>query len=189
MAIEDARRWNERYRNGYIGAEPRPRAILELARPYMKSDGLVLDLAMGLGANARWLVERGFHVLGVDISSEAVFRARKSCPQIMAVIADLNDFILPEQSFDAVLNFYFLDRAVLRNFPRILRPGGIAIVETLTMQMLDIKPELPPENLLNNGELPGFFSNWRILHYQEEWQTSDHGGQKSVASLIAQFPG
>lgn len=189
MAREDARRWNERYRTGYIDAEPGARSILGLALPCLKPGGLVLDLAMGLGANARWLVERGFRVVGVDISGVAVLRARARCPRIQAVIADLDEFVLPEHTFSAVLNFYFLDRALLRGLPRLLQPGGVAIVETLTREMLGVKPDLPPEFLLEKGELADLFSGWRILHYQEGWQASDHGGQKSVASLIAQLPG
>ncbi len=189
MAKDDARRWNTRYRNGFYGAEPKPRAVLDHALPYLDSNGLTLDLAMGLGVNARWLVERGFRVMGIDISNEAVFYAKAHCPKLMAILADLDDLVLPAGYFSTLLNFYFLKRDLLADFPRILRPGGIAIVETLTLDMLQTHPEMPVEFLLQRDELPGLFVGWEILFYQEGWQPADHGGKKSIASLIARYPG
>jgi SAM-dependent methyltransferase len=189
MPRNDAERWNTRYREGYYGKAAEPRAVLEMALPNLRPNGLILDLAMGLGVNACWLVERGYRVIGVDIASAAVIPAKANCPQLMAVIADLDELVLPEQAFHAVLSFYYLNRKLLREFPRILRPGGIAIVETLKIDMRQIKPELPEVNLLQDGELKGLFSGWDILFYQEGWQPSAHGGQKSIASLIARLPG
>ncbi|GAP14692.1 protein containg methyltransferase domain [Longilinea arvoryzae] len=188
MSKDDSRRWNARYRDQFYDVEPLPRPILESALPYLKPDGLALDLAMGLGVNARWLVERGFRVLGVDVSSEAIIYAKKRCPQLMAVLADLDDLFLPSRSFSTILNFYFLKRDLILDFTRMIQPGGIAIVETLTIDMLTLNPEVPAEFLLQKGELPGLFKNWKILLYQEGWRPANHGGQKSVASLIAQFP-
>ncbi|TLN05573.1 class I SAM-dependent methyltransferase, partial [bacterium] len=165
---------------------PRPRELLALALPYLRPRGLILDLAMGLGVNARWLVEHEFRVVGVDIASKAVLQAKRRCPPLMGVIADLNEFPIPTLAFDAVLNFYFLDRGLLQDLARIVRPGGFAIVETLMVDMLEIRPDMPREYLLQKEELPGFFSAWNILFYQEGWRASDHGGQKSIARLIAQ---
>ncbi|HWQ03900.1 MAG TPA: methyltransferase domain-containing protein [Longilinea sp.] len=189
MAVEDAQRWNKRYRTAYYQQGSEPRVILERALPYLNQNGLVLDLAMGLGANARWMVERGYQVLGVDISNAAVFQAKKDCPQLMAVVADLNEYFFPAKAFSTILNFYFLDREIIRDFSRILQPNGIAIVETLTVDMLEIKPDMPEEFLLQNGELFQLFTGWNILEYQEGWRTSARGGKKSVASLIARLPG
>ncbi len=188
MAKDDSQRWNARYRNQFYATEPLPRAILESALPHLNPQGLALDLAMGLGVNARWLAERGFRVLGVDVSSEAVVYAKKRCPQLMAVLADLDALYFPARAFSTVLNFYFLKRDLLLDFARIIQPGGIAIVETLTIDMQKLSPELPAEFLLQKGELPDLFAGWKILFYQEGWRPADHGGQKSVASLIAQFP-
>lgn len=189
MPREDAGRWNARYREGFFGQKPKPRAILDRALPYLRPNGLILDLAMGLGGNACWLVQRGFRVMGVDISSVAVAQAKADCPQLMAVIADLVEFHFPDHCFDAVLNFYFLDRNLLHDLARILRPGGIAVVETLTVDMRQIRPDLPEENLLQKGELQTFFAGWDILYRQAGWQASDHGGQKSVAGMIARIRG
>ena len=58
----------------------------------MPAAGLALDIAMGLGGNAGLLIERGMQVVGVDISSVAVQRAKERLPSLMAVRADLTQF-------------------------------------------------------------------------------------------------
>lgn len=188
MPAIDADRWNARYRQGWHAVPHQPREILKCAEKYLPHGGLVLDLAMGIGLNAWWLMKHNYRVVGVDISSEAVFCAKQRNPELMAIIADLSEYYFPSKAFSAVLNFYFLDRSLLRDFARILVPNGIAVVESLTTDMLEIKPELPENFLLNKGELEDLFSGWTIHFYQEGWQSSDHGGKKAIASIIAQLP-
>jgi len=188
MASEDAERWNRRYRTAYYHGGTQPRAILERALPYISKNGLILDLAMGLGGNARWLIDRDYQVFGVDVSREAVFQAKKNCPKLMAVIGDLNEYNFPDKTFSTIINSYFLDRKIIKDFPRILQPKGVAIVETLTVDMLEIKPDLPADYLLQKGELIDLFAGWNIFEYQEGWRTSARGGKKSVASLIGGLP-
>jgi len=82
--------------------------------------------------------------VGVDISSVAVMKARRRLPDLMAVVADLNAFSIPDQSFDAILNFYFLQRDLWQLYKRALRPGGVLFLETLTQEMLNIQPDMDP---------------------------------------------
>lgn len=189
MTQGDAERWNARYQAGWQGEKPQPRELLSLALPFLSPNGLILDVAMGLGVNAHWLIAHGYRVLGMDIASAAVFSAKRREPALLAVIADLEEFVFPEATFTAVLNFYYLNRKLLLGLPGILRPGGVVIIETLTVDMLKVKPDLPAEFLLQKSELPRLFSKWKIHFYDEGWRPSDHGGQKSVARLIAQLPG
>jgi hypothetical protein len=48
-----------------------------------------------------------------------------------------------------------------------------------------MRPDLPPDFLLQPGELRQAFRDWEIMLYREGWIASDHGTQKAVASLIA----
>lgn len=68
-------------------------------------------------------------------------------------------------------------------------PNGFAVVETLTAGMLEIRPELPGEFLLQADELRDLFSGWTVHYYFEGWRDSEHGGRKAIASMIAQLPG
>ena len=68
MPVADAQRWNQRYREGQHAGFDRPRAFLLAQAAWLPTHGLALDVAMGLGANAAWLLSRGLRVIGVDIS-------------------------------------------------------------------------------------------------------------------------
>jgi len=186
MTLSDAERWNERYLQDERFAtftQPRP-FLVENAR-FLPDSGLALDIAMGLGGNAGFLLERGLRVLGVDISWVAVQRARRQHPGLMAVTADLNHFHLPDQAFDVIVNFYYLQRDLWVAYQRLLRPGGVLIIETLTMDMLSLHPETDPKYLLRPGELREAFSGWEILVYREGWVESRAGQPQAVASLVA----
>ncbi len=188
MPLSDAIRWDARYREEISDGRARPRPFLLQNLELLPRRGTALDIAMGLGANSRVLVEHGLTVYGVDVSIEATRRARQKTPQIRAICADLTTFRMPRQAFDVVLNLYYLQRDLLAELNTIIRPGGIAIVETLMVDMLQVKPELNPDYLLQPGELRTLFSGWEILQYREGWGPSDSRKARSVASLVARFP-
>src|SRR5258708_39841285 len=107
MPVSDAIRWNERYRD-LAGEPPTPRDWLLEQQAWLPAGGLALDVAMGQGGSAGWLLEHGWRVVGVDISGVAARRARARWPRLMAVVADLDGLVLPERAFDLILNFYYL---------------------------------------------------------------------------------
>jgi len=102
--------------------------------------GAVLDLGCGTGSYAKALVRRGFEVTGVDFSDAMLKRARTEVPSARAafVAADINDRLpFPGATFDAVLSVLSFDhvadaRAVLREVRRVLKPGGVLLVVTLS---------------------------------------------------------
>jgi len=188
MSADDAGRWNARYQQGWHSNESKPREVLSRAAQLFQPGSLVLDLAMGMGTNAHWLLQNGFRVVGVDVSSVAVQSAKHQNQNLMAFVGDLSEFHFPPAAFSAVINFYFLDRNVLSNLSQILIPKGFAVIETLTADMLKIRPELPGEFLLQAGELRDLFSGWIEHYYFEGWRDSEHGGKKAIASIIAQLP-
>jgi SAM-dependent methyltransferase len=186
MTSQDARRWNERYsQDERFATFTQPRPFLLDNAGFLPDSGLALDIAMGLGGNAGFLLERGLRVLGVDISWVAVQRAKRQYPDLMAVNADLNAFYLPTQTFDVILNFFYLQRGLWIDYRRALRPGGILILETLTLDILRIHPGTDPNYLLAPGELRQAFGGWEILAYQEGLEESRMGQPQSVASLVA----
>src|SRR5207247_5889259 len=66
MSIE---RWNERYRSGDFERQPSPLVIEATAA---LAPGRALDLACGAGRNAIYLADRGWRVVAVDGSIEAL---------------------------------------------------------------------------------------------------------------------
>lgn len=190
MPKQDAVRWNHRYKNElhYTRGRDLPCALLKENSHLLPKEGKVLDVAMGNGRNAAFLAQKGFLVIGVDIAFEAVYYAKKRSPQLNAWVADLENCYLPLNYFDVILNFYYLQRSLLKKFIDLLKPGGLVFLETLTMPMRSIKPEISEEFLLAEGELLSIFSGWEILYYMEGWANSSDGKRKSIVSLIARSP-
>jgi tellurite methyltransferase len=188
MARLDAVRWNERYRQEWYRSASAPRELLVENVHFLPHTGLIFEAALGMGANANFLIQRGLDVIGVDISDVAVLQARQRTPRLQAVIADLEHFYLPAEKFAGILNFYYLDRALFPVYRQALHPGGILFIETLTRVMLEEMPDLDPKYLLAPGELKQAFSGWEILVYREGWITSRRGSHKAVASLVARKP-
>ena len=98
----------------------------------------VLDLGCGAGVPAtKLLTERGFDVLGLDISAVQIERARQLVPAASFEQGDMVTWDAASASLDAVVSFYALihvpledQQGVLRKIRRWLRPGGhfLAIV-------------------------------------------------------------
>ena len=70
--------WNESYASGQLPwdtGQPEP-LLVEFVTSGAVTPGSTLEIGAGTGTNAIWMAERGFDVLGVDVSPLAVERAR-----------------------------------------------------------------------------------------------------------------
>lgn len=189
MPLEDAHRWNTRYQHDLRDSFTEPRSLLVDNAHLLPTSGLAIDLAMGLGGNAAFLIEYGLQVIGVDISDTAIRNACESLPQLIPVIADLTNFFLPVASFNVIINFFYLQRDLWPLIALALKPGGILIYETLTIDMQVIHPEIDPEFLLLPGELAQAFPGLQTITYKEGWQNLHSRHPRPVASLVARRPG
>jgi SAM-dependent methyltransferase len=106
----------------------------------LPAGGRVLDLACGTGRIAAPLAELGFEVAGLDISRRALAVAAERAPQLDLRHGDLRELPWPDESFDAVINLwtafgYFEtqgeDERALAEIARVLRPGGIFLIDTV----------------------------------------------------------
>jgi hypothetical protein len=61
MSMQDAMKWNHRYRPPESSARSTPRSFLIEQAAALPRCGLALDIAMGLGCNAAYLSMRGLH--------------------------------------------------------------------------------------------------------------------------------
>lgn len=191
MPSEAASRWNTRYLEDTSSTFDQPRSLLVDHADLLPSGGLALDLAMGTGGNAGFLLKQGLGVIGVDISYVGVNKAHAKHPTLMAVVADLERFSIPPHKFDVILDFLYLQRDLWQLISEGLKIGGLFFIECLTEGMLSIHPEINPTYLLRAGELQRAFSsgdlgkNLEILYYYEGWQTESNLHRRAMASLIA----
>ena len=182
MSGNDASRWNARYRERGLVKWSEPRDLLVRFQMLISPGALVLDMAMGLGANARFLSAKGCRVVGVDISEVAVQIAKHQCNSIMSIIGDSKSIMFPICTFDAILNFYFLDRKLFELYKKTLKPGGILILETPS-EVADSE-EFPVEYLLVRNELLHVFSSWDILYRNRVRIPSESRGMKVIEKTI-----
>jgi SAM-dependent methyltransferase len=117
--------------------------ILEESRgraPHMHSSKLIVDLGCGSGIWTRTLVDSGYQVLGVDLSSAMIELARQRVPQGSFLVASFIDAALPDchavTALGEVFNYLFDAQhslSALRGmFQRVfdaLEPGGTFIFD------------------------------------------------------------
>lgn len=186
---DDRERWDRRYdTNEYIhGKKP-----LEFLRQSLSllPGGKALVLAMGEGRNAIFLAEQGYDVEGCDISPIAVEKASRQAAEvgvrIKAFEADLEDYRPEQGQYDLITCFYYLQRDLIPRMKAALRPGGMVVMETYTVENLKIGQHGPKkrEFLLEENELLRLFMDigMKIVFYRE----TVIDGKKAVASIVAE---
>jgi tellurite methyltransferase len=190
-AMHESARWNARY-----AAQPPPQVVTpnpflhqHLAHLAKIPRGRVLELAMGEGHNAIFLAQQGLSVTGVDISAIAVERAQQLAKHLGVSldlqVADLRTTKLPENTYDAIVCFYYLDRQLFPQMVATLRPGGVLMYETYTSEQAQYGRPTNPAYLLQPNELLEAFKDFRIRVYRD--LVLD--GLKAVASLIGEKSG
>jgi tellurite methyltransferase len=150
--------------------------------------GRALDVAMGNGRNAIYLAQAGFTVEGIDNSPEAIESARKAAKEagvaITAQIADLEggDYLIEKSAYNVIICFNYLHRPLIPQIKEGLRPGGVVVYETFTVDQVPFGHPRNPDYLLKYNELLEMFRDFRCLRYHE----GTIGGYKAVAGLVAQ---
>jgi len=101
----------------------------------------ILDCPCGFGRHSIPLARAGFRVTGADRSQVLLDEARRRAgeTELELVQADYRELPLPDGRFDAVFNLFTSigytgregDTQALREFRRVLRPGGELLVETM----------------------------------------------------------
>jgi SAM-dependent methyltransferase len=172
MAEEDRARWDERYKTGDWANTDKPARILEDAEAWLSPPGLALDVACGAGRNALWLARRGFTVFAVDISREGLERLRRRARDerldIHLVQADLERFAFPGDKFDLIVNTRFLLRSLFPAFRGALKPGGLLLLETFSVDEIEtLGGGMRRDHTLERGEVGEVFGEFEVLLYEE----------------------
>lgn len=161
-----------------------PSAVLVRHRDRLPK-GKALDVAMGYGRHARYLAEAGWEVDGIERDPEAIASvgadARQRGLPIRTIQADLETHRLPIAAYDLVVCFFYLDRALIPQLRETLKPGGVIVYETFTIENQHRfgKPGRT-EFCLQPNELLSLFRGFEVLEAREGMVNGQY-----VASLVA----
>jgi len=113
------------------GRDLHERPWLERFAARLPEGGKVLDIGCGMGGPvARWLIERGFEVSGVDSSPSMIALCRERFPKAAWHVADMRSLALGE-SYDGLIAWHSLfhlsqddQRPLFARFAAHSRPGA-----------------------------------------------------------------
>jgi SAM-dependent methyltransferase len=126
----------------------------------------------------------------VDFVARAVATAAARHPAILGVVADTRALPFASASLDAIVCVSFLDRALFPVLARLLRPGGVLVYETFTLEHLDLVASgrsRGPSNasyLLGRSELPRLVAPLAVRE-AAEGLVIDDAGERHVARVVA----
>lgn len=110
----------------------------------LKKGARILDLGCGAGLTSLKLSQRGFIVVGIDISENMLELARKNCTKVglecnaTFQLGNAEELVLQDNSFDTVIamgviEYLKWDRWALQEIHRVLKPRGYLIVTVPNM--------------------------------------------------------
>lgn len=194
--------WDERYATDEFvyGRQPNDFLVSQVSALPL---GKVLCLAEGEGRNAVWLARQGYQVTAVDASAVGLEKARRLAAEheveVEIIQADLGDFDIASESWDAVVSIFCHLPAVLRRqvHARVvngLRSGGVLLLEAYTSRQLEFGTGGPPvaEMMMDkdvlSDELDGL-----VFRYAEECvryvnEGRFHHGEGAVVQLVGSKP-
>lgn len=165
--------WDRKYSRPSFIFGKTPAKFLAENFDFLMPQSKVLDMGMGEGRNAVFLAQKGHQVTGVDISSVAVKKsymlAKEFNVRIKGVVASLEKYKIPDETFDAIICFYYVDRSLITKIQKWLKPGGILIYEayTLAQRNLPSNRKEPTSYFLKPQELLSMFPGMTVLKYEE----------------------
>ncbi len=151
-----AKKWDKKYLASQKTTEVKPAWLLKHHGQHLPLKGKALDLACGLGGNARFLAMCGLTVDAWDISDVALTNLNNFAAinrlAISPSICDIEQMIFPYQQYDIIIISNYLNRQVLKQIPQALKPNGKLYIQTF---LLPIQKNAPNNQsfYLTSGEL------------------------------------
>lgn len=195
--------WDERYSGESYAYGKQPNDFLLQNYQQIARQGRVLCLAEGEGRNGVFLAQQGLDVLAVDASAVGMAKAQKLAEEkgvkLHTQVADLADFVIEPESWDAIVSIFCHLPRVLRSqlhhqAVRGLRPGGVFILEAYTPEQLSYKTggpavvEMTMQLADLREELAGLDIRLGEERIREVHEGEYHTGTGAVVQLLAVKP-
>lgn len=198
--------WDQRYSEPEFAYGQQPNDFLVACLSAIPNNGKVLCLAEGQGRNAVYLAQQGHQVSAVDQSAIGLQRAEQLAAEkgvtIQIVVADLADFELGQNQWDAIVSIAahlppVIRKKVHQQISTALKPNGVLILEAYTPAHLALPgiggpPPHQAELLMSldqlQQELAGltFEVGHEIERHLEEGPY--HSGLSGVVQILARKP-
>jgi SAM-dependent methyltransferase len=178
---ETAKKWDRKYAESDPKQPVRPAWVLQQHLKKLPLKGRALDLACGLGGNARLMAQCGLTVDAWDISDVALTH-----------ISDFDQMLFPYQQYDVITLSRYLNRSLWPQIAQALKPGGKVFVQTFLGPMQANGPQNPdfyltPGELVKLTENGQAWSNFKVDIQGEGW-LADGDASHRYAWLIATKP-
>lgn len=163
-----------------------PSAWLLSCGDLLPARGEVLDVACGRGRHALLLASVGLQVRAVDSDAGKIREVNATAKRLgLPVQAEHLDLETPgadfaEAAYDLVVGIHYLHRPLFPALLRAVRPGGLLIWETFTVEQASRGKPTNPDFLLRPGELRTLVAPLEILRERE----GDHEG-RFISSVAA----
>ncbi len=167
-----ADKWDAKYQN----ISPKDRVLpcwnLQHHSRHLPLKGRGLDLACGLGGNARFMAQCGLSVEAWDISDIALTQLNNWAAinrlKINPVLTDFEQMLFPYQQFDVIVVSCYLNRKMFSQIEQSLKPEGKLFYQTF-LAPIQKKAPTNPNFYIKTGELNQAWSNLTTLVYGEGW--------------------
>jgi SAM-dependent methyltransferase len=172
MTHHNAQKWEEHYANAQLSDTVNPCFVLKQHSNLLPFKGQALELACGLGGNARFLAQCGLKTHAWDISDNALsalihWAGAHNLP-IIPLITDLEQMLLPYQQFDVIVVSRYLDRRLFSAVQDALKPNGLLYYQTFLAPVQDHAPS-NPAFYIQSGEFNQAWSKLKTQVYGEGW--------------------
>lgn len=189
MSGADREKWNQRYRGGAYAERTLPSTFLATWIERIPL-GRALDVACGAGRNALYLAARGFDVDAVDISGEALERARDAAQELGLSVNwlqhDLDEPLTLAGSYQLIVIFRYVNLPLVRQLTASLAPGGYLVCEQHLVTEADAIGPKNPLYRVKSGDLLGVAQSLQIHHFEEALVPDPDGRTAALARLVAQ---
>lgn len=191
MSDYDRTRWNGRYADGGYRSRPHPSPFVVdwIDRLEIKPGKKALDIACGLGRNARFLATQNLQVEGQDISSVALDEARELAQaENLNIVYTEKDFDVdtPEaNAFDVIVVARFINRNLNTHLASMLRPGGWLIYEHHLKTDSTVSGPKDPNFRFDPNELLDVCNSLRVVFYEEVIDQDPDGRTMALVRAVA----
>jgi ubiquinone/menaquinone biosynthesis C-methylase UbiE len=133
------------------------RKILDKFSQSLSNNSIIYDIGCGpSGHIGYYLFEKGYDVVGVDISEKCIAMASKYHPEMKFIKMDMTNLELEDNSIDGIIAYYSIIHIpkryiskIFQEFHRVLRAGGKLLVvvkegdqEGLQEELLGLKTQI-----------------------------------------------